>query len=217
MTAFFFPSPALAWAYLVSLMTVLSAASVIDLKTLRIPKSLSLGLLAGGLAASVVRGAWLGLEGHSVWFFRSAGLMLGACDALFLSVCTAIVGFVLFLILWLLGMCGGGDVKLFTATAAWIDPFLAVSIMAFSLSLVCLWIVAAFFGRLISGRMLQVRTSSDGPAAGKARLRGRRVSYSLPLAISTAIVLLASWHGELLPGRGLAPTQPSAELSGAPR
>jgi Flp pilus assembly protein protease CpaA len=213
MTALFFPSPVLAWGYVAFVMTVLSVASIIDWKTLRIPKLLSLGLLAAGLLASAVRGAWLGLEGRSVWFFSASGLMLGLCDALLLSLCTAIVGFVLFFILWLLGMCGGGDVKLFTATASWIDPYLAVFIMAVSLTMVCLWIVAVFFGRLISGRTTHGKSAGDGPPDRAVRLRGRRISYSLPLAISTAIVLLASWYGELVPGGSRSPAKPAHNMS----
>ena len=85
MTALFFPSPLLAWGYVVSLISVLSAASIIDWKTLRIPKFLSLGLFAGGLAASVLRGGWLGQEGHPVWLFPPSGPWIGACDGLLLA------------------------------------------------------------------------------------------------------------------------------------
>jgi Flp pilus assembly protein protease CpaA len=207
MTAVFFPSPLLAWGYVVSLISVLSAASIIDWKTLRIPKFLSLGLFAGGLAASVVRGGWLGQEGHPVWLFPPSGPWIGACDGLLLALCSALAGFVSFFILWMLGVCGGGDVKLVTATAAWIDPYRTVLIMAVSLTLVCLWIVLAFSARLISGRIPQVKPAGDHRSARDLRLRGRRISYSLPLAISTVIVVLASWYGELVPAASRPPAQ----------
>ena len=107
----------------------------------------------------------------------------------------------------MLGVCGGGDVKLLTATAAWIDPYRTVLIMAVSLTLVCLWIVMAFSARLISGRIPQVKPAGDRRPGRDLRLRGRRISYSLPLAISTVVVVLASWYGELVPAGSRPPAQ----------
>ena len=79
---------------------VLAIACVADLRTRRIPNALVLVTLALGMAQSMMHfGVWQG-GGRAL-----AGLS---------------VGLAIWLPFWLLGMMGGGDVKLFAAGAAWL-------------------------------------------------------------------------------------------------
>lgn len=217
MTEHFFPSPALAWVYVVCLAISLAAASIIDGRSLRIPKPLSIGLLGAGLVASLVRGSWLGQLGRAVCFFTASGPILGACDALLLSLGCVVLGFVLFFVFWMVGICGGGDVKLFAALAAWIDPQRTLLIAALSLTIVCLLVMAAWAGKLVRGPGARTRAADRASATGDGPIRGRRISYSLPLAIATATVLILSWSAELFDGGSLLAGQSRTQLPGVRR
>ena len=98
MSSFHFPDQGMAWLYFGSLMGFLSIASIIDLKTFRIPKVLCAFLLVTGLMASLVRGATLGNQGQPVWLTTAPGTLVGSLDALLLSLCTGLIGFVGFLV-----------------------------------------------------------------------------------------------------------------------
>ena len=193
MSSFHFPDQGMAWLYFGSLMGFLSIASIIDLKTFRIPKVLCVFLLVTGLLASLVRGATLGHQGQPVWLTTAPGTLVGGLDALLLSLCTGLIGFLGFLVLWKLGICGGGDVKLFTATAVWLAPDLALLSLAASLSLVCIWV----FCSLVVQIGLRRLSMSHNSKPYQLRLRGTRVSYSLPLTISVGTVLLVAWSKQL--------------------
>src|SRR5438270_8400 len=57
-------------------------------------------------------------------------ILSGALDGLLFALAGFGLGFALFFVLWVLGACGGGDVKLFAALGAWVGPALAVGVLA---------------------------------------------------------------------------------------
>jgi prepilin peptidase CpaA len=84
-----------------TLVAVLAAACVMDLRTRRIPNELVLTGLVAGVGFALLDG---GLRGMT------------------LSIGGAATGLCIWLPFWLLRMMGGGDVKLFAAGAAWLGP-----------------------------------------------------------------------------------------------
>src|SRR4051812_41152392 len=117
--SFFFPEPVFGWVYLAALWSLLIAASYLDVRTLTIPKRLSLALLGVGLLLNMVRGAWLAWDGGPTWLLPGDSPLTGGLDGLLFALAGFAAGFGLFLLLWLGGVCGGGDVKLFAALGAW--------------------------------------------------------------------------------------------------
>ena len=212
MTEVAFPSPVLAWITFALLMLGLSLASYIDSRTLQIPKAISIGLLFGGLFMSAVRGAWFGMHGQTVWLVANPGPFVGALDAVLLAVASGVLAFLAFLILWLLGVCGGGDVKLFTALSTWLTPVLSLVILALSFALVCMWLFLVLVYR-IAKAPVNSSNQRNRTVTNPGSIRGTRVSYSLPLTISTAIVVLVAWRGSLISTRPSNPPEFDRNLS----
>ena len=89
-----------AWGALFT--ALLLAGCVTDIRSRRIPNALVLALLAGGLAFSfATRPAAVALREST------AGLLLG---------------FAIWIVFYIGGVIGAGDVKFFTAAAAWLGP-----------------------------------------------------------------------------------------------
>ncbi|HZY86598.1 MAG TPA: A24 family peptidase [Gemmataceae bacterium] len=198
----FFPGPVFGWAFVLVLTGLILAAAWTDLRTMLIPKRLTLTLLPLGLLFNVARGAWLGAQGGSAWALGPHGAFAGALDGALFAVTGFLVGFALFFLLWLLGTCGGGDVKLFAALGAWVGAYFALWVLAGTVLVVML--VAGF--RLLTGffgsgyRGIKQYTSRDGrprEPGGRNRPRRRLITYSLPLAVTTAAVLLWSLRVDL--------------------
>src|SRR5438874_13835628 len=116
----FFPGLLFAWAFYLVLTALMGVAAYTDLRRMVIPKQLTLGALALGLVFNIVRGAWVGAngEGSGVWLLGANGPFAGALDGLLYAGAGFAIGFGLFVIMWILGTCGGGDVKLFAALGA---------------------------------------------------------------------------------------------------
>ena len=83
------------------LVAMLVVAAAIDVRSRRIPNWLTLAMIAGGLAQSLLPGSVIG-AGQST-------MGIGA-------------GFALTFILFAIGAMGGGDVKMFAGIGAWIGP-----------------------------------------------------------------------------------------------
>jgi prepilin peptidase CpaA len=202
MTPPFFPGPVFGWAFVVVLTGLVLAAAWTDLRTMLIPKRLTLTLLPLGLLFNVARGTWLGAQGGPAWALGPHGGAVGALDGAMFSLTGFLVGFALFFLMWLLGACGGGDVKLFAALGAWVGAYLALWVLAGTVVVVTL--VAGF--RLLTGffgsgyRGVKQYTVRDGRASepgGRKRPRRRLITYSLPLAVTTAAVLLWAMRVDL--------------------
>ncbi len=192
-----FPGPLFAWAFCSVLLAVLAVASYEDLKRMVIPKWVTLPMLFLGVVFNMLRGGWVEGTGWGAWngFLTS----LGGFGT----------GFGLFLLMWLLGTCGGGDVKLFAALGAWTGPLLAIYILIGTLVLVVVLSVSKVALALLSGKprlALQLAAPPVGRAGGRSGSgsgppvrtpRQRLMTYSLPVALSTACVLLWVFRSEL--------------------
>lgn len=183
----FFPNPVFGWIFYLSLMGLLAAASYNDQRFQIVPKKVTLPLLALGVLFNLIRGAWMGEQGLSTWYFAGGSWWVGLLDALLFTLAGFALGFALFFIMWILGVCRGGDVKLFAAVGAWLGPTLTVLVLLCSILLVLAIVVFRIVlitvtrGRLSSAQM-NAKTRS-----GKQRIR--LVWYSLPLALAVALVV----------------------------
>lgn len=175
-TATFFPDVLFAWTFYLTLAAVTLIAAYIDWQKLIVPKPLVLATLVGGLLANAWRGALLAHQGKVVAYLGPGGPAWGAIDGVLFSLAGFAVGFALFFILWLLGTCGGGDVKWFAALGAWLGPLWTIYLLIGS------WFVV-MFGFVLLGWMVHVIRYGR-------RSRRQQVAYSFPVAL-TMIVLLA--------------------------
>jgi Flp pilus assembly protein protease CpaA len=190
----FFPNLAFAWTFYGVLVLLLTLAAVIDLRRVIVPKWLSLSTLAVGVVFQLARGAWLGAEGRETWFLGRNGALIGAADGFLFALAGFAAGFAIFFLLWIIGGCGGGDVKLFAALSAWVGPEIAIWILVLS-TIILIVLVFLRGGQAIlsqSPKALPVsRTDKRGKAAvPTAPKPSRGLTYSLPLALATALVLL---------------------------
>lgn len=191
-----FPNSFAAWIFWLLLVGALIPASIIDWKTLLIPKYLSVPIMCAGPVVNVVRGVWLGAHDQQVFLFAPSGAVLGALDGVLFSVVGFVLGYGVFFLLWLLRTCGGGDVKLFAGIGAWVGPVEAIRILIGSQVVVAVILV----GQLIRRGRVRAR---PGDKSGKRKetvaekKRKRLVSFSLPLAVATAIVLMWDFRYDL--------------------
>jgi prepilin peptidase CpaA len=199
----FFPGPLFAWVFLGVLLSLLAAASYTDLGRMVVPKRVTLTALALGVIFNVVRGALLGGQGLSTWKLGDGSALLGACDGALFALAGFALGFVLFFTMWVFGVCGGGDVKLFAALGAWIGPFLAICVLVMTLLVITGFLFARIALGLVGGKGITIpRQARPGPRAapsgkGKLQPRQRILGFSLPLAIATALVLFWSFRVDL--------------------
>jgi prepilin peptidase CpaA len=208
----FFPGPVFAWTFCVVLFGLLGAAAYRDLRTMLVPKALTLTVLPLGLLFNVARGAWLGAKGLDVWTLQTTGPWWGAVDGLLFGLSGFFAGFGLFFMLWILGTCGGGDVKLFAALGAWIGPYLAVVVLTGTLLVVGVFVLL-HVGSSVRRRGL-FRTMDRSTKKGRSNTtrntpspRAQLLTYSLPLAVTTVGVLLWTMRVDLQ----LAPARPKSQ------
>jgi Flp pilus assembly protein protease CpaA len=193
----FFPNPAFGWTFYGIIVALLLVAALIDLRCAIVPKALALTTLFLGVTSNVVRGAWLGGLDQEAWHLGKHGTWIGAADGLLFALAGFFVGFGIFFFMWIIGACAGGDVKLFAALSAWVGPYISPFIL----------IVATIALIVLLGLRLVILLIFQGPQApapapadrkGKGTMpavprdpRYRRgMTYSLPVAIATALTLL---------------------------
>lgn len=176
-----FPNHEFAWAFAVVLLGGLVAACWHDLRTLRVPKTVSVGLLAAGVLANLIRGAWVGSHGVEVWKLGENGAAVGALDALLFALVGFAAGFGLFFLLWVFGVGGGGDVKLAAAVGAWVGPVLFLFVLGVALVAVMLLTFGKLTLALLAGRPGKGLKAKPTP--------WRLLSYSLPLTVGVAVVM----------------------------
>jgi Flp pilus assembly protein protease CpaA len=207
----FFPGPLFAWVFLGVLLSLLAAASYTDLGRMVVPKRVTLTALALGVIFNILRGALLGAQGIATWKLVEGSTWLGACDGALFALAGFALGFVLFFLMWIFGVCGGGDVKLFAALGAWIGPYLAICVLAMSLVIIVGFVFARLTLNLLRGRrtvnrgpwtktavtLHGPRSTVHGPRSTKLQPRRRILGFSLPLAIATALVLFWSFRVDL--------------------
>src|SRR5262249_25857422 len=108
----YFPTAIFGWTFVGVLFALTAVMAVFDLRTAVISKKLTIATLVLGFVAQIVRGGLLAAEGRPVWSLGASGVLVGGFDGLLYACCGAVAAFALMFVLWILGTCGGGDVKL---------------------------------------------------------------------------------------------------------
>jgi prepilin peptidase CpaA len=195
----FFPTLQFAWGFLILLLASLAVASFVDQKHRVIPKWITVSLFVAGLLISIVRGAYLGYQAHDLWMLSGNNVWLGALDGFLFAVVGAAAGFGVMFVFWILGTCGGGDVKLFTALGAWLGPLYSFYVLLGSLiSLFFIFALKAVTGAMTMRTFRQAQNWRRQRAMGKTeKAPASRISYSLPVAIATLAVLVWVFRTEL--------------------
>jgi prepilin peptidase CpaA len=208
MPAPFFPHLAFAWSFLAILLALLGAASYIDSRLMKVPKVLTLTAFGLGVLFNVVRGAWMGGQGQAVWLLGAAGPWAGLADGALFALAGAVAGFALFFIMWMVGACGGGDVKLFAAIGAWVGPMLAVKVLIVTLPVIVAFMAVRFALAILSGdrRAAKRMMSRSRAPATPSKNRPRLLAFSLPVTVATLLVVCWSFRVDL---RLLPPTPPA--------
>jgi len=202
----FFPSLWFGWIFYFGLIGVLAVASYFDLRYFTIPKALSLVGLVLGLGINLAR--LVLLKGDDVGWATALG------EGFLFSLGGFATGFGIFFALWIMGLCGGGDVKLFAATAAWLGFYYSF----------WLWVGSVFTMAIVSSVRMMLHTTFKGVdstkhsffASGAAtpnnpnprRPRRRLLGYSLPLTIAAVLMLLWFFRENL----GLVPSSKLATV-----
>ncbi len=195
MTPPYFPMPSAVYviAVAVLLSSFMAVAAWIDGKTWRIPKRLTLSMLAAGVVMQVVGGTWMAAEERPGWLLHD-GTALGLLDGLLFSLAGAATGFAIFFGFWIMGVGGGGDVKLATALGAWVGPRIFVYVLLFTMPVVAVAVVVIMVRRLMAGKAPAVAVDKSAPAFGVKNLGRRPMTFSLPLAIATVLFFLVMFR-----------------------
>ncbi|MCI0460763.1 MAG: A24 family peptidase [Gemmataceae bacterium] len=197
----FFPDVVFGWTFFGVLAALLLVAAVIDLRQTKVPKWLTFPILGLGVIFNITRGSWLGALEQPVWAFASDGPVVGALDGLLFALVGFLAGFAIFCGMWILGLCGGGDVKLFAALGAWIGPYYCLWALAGSmLVLVVLSVLRVLYLFVTQGytEAKKAYSAKQGKKSPAGRVpRHRLMTYSLPLAVATAAILLWFFRVEL--------------------
>jgi len=196
----FYPDPLFGWSFYAVLVGFLVVATYIDLKSLRIPKQLTMPMLALGILVEIVRGIWMGakLEGTAetvFWFASSPGL--GALDGFLCALMGFLVGFAIGFGMWILGLQGGGDVKLTAALGAWVGPLqLLLLVLGATVVYVVLGVylmIRKAMRRGVQKAVFGVKPGAQGNNVKKTKAGVQRKSqllaYSLPVAVATILLV----------------------------
>lgn len=185
----FFPNASFGWTFYLVLVAFTTAAAWVDMRRYVVPKWVTMPMLGLGVLFNVARMAWLGAtsEPARVMLVHVEGPWTGALAGLAFAAVGCLFGFGLFFVMWILGTCGGGDVKLFAALGAWggveLTFLLLLSTMAFVVVLVLAWVAGVPLGRRV----------------GKGQRKGPIPAYAPAVALSVAVLLLWLFRAEMLP------------------
>jgi len=158
---------------------------------------LTVTLLALGLVMNLIRGGWMAAENKPLWLFETGTVWLGVIDGFLFAFVAFLVTFAAMFGLWVLGLVGGGDVKLLAATAAWLG-LSRILLLVWLASLLALffWVGGRVLLQGLSPRKLK-RTMEEVRKGKTGALAPFRMTYSLPIAVAAAAVLLWVFRYEL--------------------
>lgn len=159
---------------------VLAVATFTDLRSRRIPNWLVLPFLGGGLTVSTWMHGWQGLS-HSF--------------------CGALLGLVVYGILFWMGGMGAGDVKLCAAIGAWVGPqqlilALVLTGMAGGVMVFCWAMFGGFLKELFTGASnLSFGWKGEGGVCDPDMTLANPLKRKIPYAPAIAIGTLISFFG----------------------
>lgn len=198
-----------AWAcYGIVLVGTITGA-ITDQRSGRIPNYLTVALCVAGLVMNGIRGAWLASLGHGVWLWAEPSVGLGILDGVLFGMAGFGLAFALFFLQWLLGVCGGGDLKLFAALGAWVGWTWAVGLLFVTLLCVVVIVFVRGVGRMMRGKPVGFQRPPTNakkaknaavlpePAATRRRSRAMDTIYAPSMALSVAFTLLWVWRFDL--------------------
>jgi prepilin peptidase CpaA len=190
----FFPDPVFGWVFLTVLAIVSGFAAWVDLRWMVVPKAVTFSCLGIGLAFTLVRTTWLASLGEQAFLLDPTSAWMGLLDGVLFSLFGCGLGFAIFFVLWILGACGGGDVKLFAALGAWIGPRYAIYVVAVSIVVVLVFLFLKVLGGGLAPSSISKtlkRKPKLASSGGEVRKKDRiRLTFSLPVAVSLFVVLL---------------------------
>ncbi|MCE9534488.1 MAG: A24 family peptidase [Planctomycetes bacterium] len=192
------PGPWFGWSFFAVLLILLAFAAVIDFRTTRIPKRLTLTIAALGIVANIVRGLLLGSQNRETWQFGPGPAWVGALDGLTFSLLGLFFAFFLFFGMWMLGSCGGGDVKLCAAIGAWIGAIPTILLLFATVFTLMIWIAgrALYSGKTPALNQNKPARKVDKEGKKNELPRGR-MTFSFPAMVATAIVVLFIFRVDL--------------------
>lgn len=206
----FFPDLAFGWVFYSVLVSLLVVATVVDFRRFTIPKTLTITCFALGVLFNLGRGLWLGLQDKEVWKLSSwlgNGPAVGILDGLLFSLAGFGAALVLFVGLWKLKVCGGGDVKLFAAVGAWVGPWYFLMLLIGSVFMHVLVAMVFMAYVMLSQGFGQTRkqfSASEikqpgriGKDGKKVKPKHRGMTYSFPLTVATAVIMLVLLASDL--------------------
>jgi Flp pilus assembly protein protease CpaA len=196
----FFPNFAFAVVFAITLIGWLSVASYNDLKTLIVPKKITVSLLAVGVVMNVIRGVWLGADGKPTWLFDSASPFLGGLDGFLFAFLGFLCGFTLFFVMWIFGVCGGGDVKLAAAVGGWLGPKFLMYVLGLALVAVFVLTIVRIALAIYQGKPSRVISQNAGkqkPGA-KPKVMWRLMSYSLPMTLGVTTFFVGGFWKQIV-------------------
>lgn len=189
----FFPNTGFAWAFLAALALLLSVSAYVDWRETVIPKWLTIPMFGLGILVSLVRGGWLGYQEAPLFLLPTGNVLLGVLDGLLFAALGCLVGFGMLFVMWLLGTCGGGDVKLFAALGTWLGPVYPIFVLAGSIVVLLVQVIVKLVAMGFSGKnLLKLAKANRAPTQEGASPTPNklRITYSFPVAVATVAVLL---------------------------
>jgi Flp pilus assembly protein protease CpaA len=174
---------------------------------------------------NVGRGMWQVGVGHPTWLFGTTdNVWLGGLDGFLLGLGGFAIAFGAFFLLWILGMVGGGDVKLFAALGGWLGWLHILAAWVLSVGVLILWTLGKVIANGLRPRQVQSAVKSLQKAHEKAReqatkpdgSRKLRITYSLPIAVAVLVLSLWSHRVELTIVPPMKPAQPSGATPNDP-
>ncbi len=148
----------------------------------------------------VWRGAYLGAVGLPTWILGGdGGVSLGLLDGLLFSLSGVAVAFALMFALWIFGVAGGGDLKLYAAIGAWLGPWNILPVLGIAGACVALVTIAGMAAALLRGKPAEPAGAAEKPA------KSRLATFAWPLTAGTLLVLAFLLSNDFLPVQGAQP------------
>ncbi len=195
-----FPEPSLlvAWIFFALVSAITLTAALTDYRREIIPNWLTAPACLLGLLFHGVRGAWLAAQ-------LDQALALGAWQGLLFALQGFGLLFGLFFVMWVLGTCQGGDLKLFAAVGAWLGMERSIIVLVATVLVAALLFGFRWLGRnLGSAKPVtakpgapESRRPSPTPEYVTPQKRRKRLIYAPALALCTALYLLWNISADL--------------------